>query len=216
MRVFSGFLLIALMAFSSPVHASPDVDFPQPGFSYGGKVRSGPGMKYRQVGSLREGDQILILNGTGTMMNGYEWFKIRYRNGQTGFQWGGIMCSQSPYATILRTCNGPGLHTQAPVSTKRAQPASNAVNGYSVARIVYPGGSFTSTGNGQWQEADTQGRVNFRFHEQARDEWSVYLFDASRNVSLQLDLHRKQVLYGIGNAPKTVLYPITASSGRRR
>ncbi|MEP3045483.1 MAG: MliC family protein [Roseibium sp.] len=215
MRRISGCLAVALLAFSSAAHASPDVDFPQPGYSYGGKVRSGPGMNYKQVGSLREGDEILLLNGTGTMMDGYEWFQIRYRNGRTGYQWGGIMCSQNPYPTVFRVCDGPRLQVNAPVQNNQpvaAQlPASGAVNGYSVGQVLHPGGSFTNVGNGQWHEADAQGRVNFNFREESRDEWSVYLFDASRNVALQLDLHRGQVLYGVGAEPKRDLYPITGS-----
>jgi membrane-bound inhibitor of C-type lysozyme len=215
MRSFSGFLLAGLIAFSTSVQASPDVDFPQPGYSYGGKVRSGPGMNFQQVGSLREGDHILILNGTGAMMNGYEWFEIRYRNGRTGYQWGGIMCSQTPYPTIFRVCDGPSLQSNAPVQANppvTSQPqASAGVNGFTVGAVIHPGGSFNAVGNGQWQETDAQGRVSFHFQEETRDEWSVYLFDASRNVSLQLDLHRGQVLYGVGAEPKRVLYQITGS-----
>ncbi|MCK7615522.1 MliC family protein [Roseibium sediminicola] len=215
MRSFSGLLLAGLIAFSTSVQASPDVDFPQPGYSYGGKVRSGPGMNFRQVGSLHEGDQILILTGTGAMMNGYEWFEIRYRNGRTGYQWGGIMCSQNPYPTIFRVCDGPRLQSNAPVQANppvTSQPqASAGINGFTVGAVIHPGGSFNAVGNGQWQETDAQGRVSFHFQEETRDEWSVYLFDASRNVSLQLDLHRGQVLYGVGAEPKRVLYQITGS-----
>jgi len=209
MRSFSGLLFVGLIALSPAVQASPDVDFPQPGYSYGGKVRSGPGMNFRQVGSLHEGDEILILNGTGAMMNGYEWFEIRYRNGRTGYQWGGIMCSQNPYPTIFRVCNGPALQSNAPVASQL--PASAAVNGFTVGAVLHRGGSFNAVGNGQWQETDAKGRVSFHFQEESRDEWSVYLFDASRNVSLQLDLHRDQVLYGVGVESKQVLYQITGS-----
>lgn len=215
MRSISGFLLIGLMAFLPVVHASPDVDFPQPGYSYGGKVRSGPGMNYRQIGSLHEGDEILILNGTGAMMDGYEWFEIRYRNGRIGYQWGGIMCSQNPYPTIFRVCDGPRLQTDAPVRSNppvTSQPTAPAgVNGFTVGAVLHSGGSFNNVGSGQWQETDAQGRVSFHFREVSRDEWSVYLFDASRNVSLQLDLHRGQVLYGVGAEPKRALYSITGS-----
>ena len=120
------------------------------------------------------------------------------------------MCSQTAYATIFRVCDGPRLQTQASVTSP--QPSGRAtVNALSVGQVRHPGGSFTNTGGGQWQETDAQGRVTFNFREESRDEWSVYLFDASRNVSLQLDLHRGQVLYGIGADPKTVLYPITQS-----
>jgi len=211
MRNLLQIVLLGLLALSTPVKASPDVDFPQPGYSYGGKVRGGPGMNYRQVGSLREGDRILILNGTGAMMNGYEWFQIRYRNGRTGYQWGGIMCSQNPYPTIFRVCNGPKLDTGRPAQNPNPEPNPGPVqvNGYNVSQVFHPGGSFSQAGGGQWEELNNQGRVTFRFREQQRDEWSVYLYDASRNVSLQLDLHRRQILYAVGNAPKSPLYAIT-------
>ena len=61
--------------------------------SWGGKVRSGPGTDYRQIGSLREGDPVRLVRNTGVMMNGYPWFEIRFKNGKKGFQWGGILCS---------------------------------------------------------------------------------------------------------------------------
>lgn len=116
---------IAFMPGSASL-ASPDVDFPQNGQSYGGKVRSGPGIQYGQSGSLYQGDAILILSGTGVMMNGYEWFQIRYRNGQTGYHWGGLFCSERPYPGIYQVCaprpqvNNP---PQQPPRSRRQPPA---------------------------------------------------------------------------------------------
>ncbi|PVB62811.1 MliC family protein [Labrenzia sp. 011] len=212
MKLLSVFFVLA--TFFLPIYpalASPDVDFPQPGQSFGGKVRSGPGMQYQQVGSLHERDDILILNGTGVMMNGYEWFQIRYGRGQTGYQWGGLICSQKPYQTIYKVC----AHRQSTSSNQQKKPdpvqpnAQRQVNGYNVSQVFHSGGSFSQSGGNQWEELNDRGRVAFRFQEQNRDEWSVYLFDASRNVSLQLDLHRRQILYGVGNQAKTPLYAIT-------
>lgn len=60
--------------------------------SWGGKIRSGPGTQYRQIGSLRNGDPVGLIEDTGVMMNGYPWFRIRLKNGRRGFQWGGILC----------------------------------------------------------------------------------------------------------------------------
>ncbi|WP_068411709.1 MliC family protein [Labrenzia sp. OB1] len=206
MKRFSVFVVLAMFLLPvRPILASPDVDFPQQGQSFGGKVRSGPGMQYQQVGSLYERDSFLILNATGVMMNGYEWFQIRYGNGQTGFQWGGLLCSQTPYPTIYKVC----APRQPAVNSPAKPNAQIPVNGYNVSQVFHSNGSFSQAGGGQWEELNTQGRVAFLFQEQNRDEWSVYLFDASRSVSLQLDLHRKQVMYGIGNQGKTPLYAIT-------
>lgn len=64
-------------------------------FSLGGIVRSGPGMSYSKADSLPYGEPVVLLERTGEMMDNYEWFKIEYSEGLTGYQWGGIMCSNA-------------------------------------------------------------------------------------------------------------------------
>lgn len=83
--------------------------------------------------------------------------------------------------------------------------------GRNVIWVDVPTGGFVSTGTGQWAEKDAQGNTAFMFRETGRDDWSVYLHDDSRNVQLQLDLHRKMILYGTDGGPKRDLYPITAT-----
>lgn len=61
--------------------------------SWGGKVRSGPGMNFKQVGSLKNGDPVILLEKTSEFFNGYNWFRISYGKGKTGYQWGGILCA---------------------------------------------------------------------------------------------------------------------------
>ncbi|MFN7025755.1 MAG: SH3 domain-containing protein [Pseudorhizobium sp.] len=61
------------------------------GMSYGGVLRSGPGMEHRRVASLREGDQIEIIEDTGVWFNDYKWYLVATPNG-TGYHWGGIFC----------------------------------------------------------------------------------------------------------------------------
>lgn len=73
--------------------------------SWGGVVRSGPGMRHRRLTSLRERERIKLLENTGVMMNGYPWFRIRFRGGRTGYQWGGIICSRGQaVSTLHRRC----------------------------------------------------------------------------------------------------------------
>jgi hypothetical protein len=60
--------------------------------SWGGVVRSGPGMEFKQVASLKEGENITVIEDAGVEMNGYRWYKIRFGGNRTGFQWGGILC----------------------------------------------------------------------------------------------------------------------------
>ncbi len=64
-------------------------------FSLGGKVRRGAGLQYEQTDSLPYGEPVILLERTGVMMDGFEWFRIEYSEGLTGYQWGGIMCSRA-------------------------------------------------------------------------------------------------------------------------
>jgi len=97
------------------------------------------------------------------------------------------------------------------------QQAPLNANGLSVTRVAYgvngeATGEIRQIGAGEWEErGDSGGRAHFR--ETGRDEWSVYLDDSSRGVRLQLDLHRRLVLYGAGNSPEMgPLYGISSAS----
>lgn len=74
-----------------------------PGLSYGGKVRSGPGMQHAQVGSLAEGDRIKIIRNAGVHFNGYDWFEVQ-QGDLVGYHWGGLMCSNQPVPGVLQQC----------------------------------------------------------------------------------------------------------------
>lgn len=73
--------------------ANPNDDFPVVAGSWGGIVRDGPGQQYRQLDSLSEGERITLTARTDVIENGYPWFKITYREGRSGYKWGGILCS---------------------------------------------------------------------------------------------------------------------------
>ncbi|MBL1242701.1 MAG: hypothetical protein COB13_012690 [OCS116 cluster bacterium] len=62
------------------------------GKSLGGKVRDAASMNSKQIGSLFEGNAIVITGNSGVNMNGYDWFEIEFK-GRKAYQWGGIMCS---------------------------------------------------------------------------------------------------------------------------
>jgi hypothetical protein len=66
----------------------------------------------------------------------------------------------------------------------------------------------------QWVKQGANGE-HFEFTEDNRDEGSVYLTDASRGVSLQLDLSRKQV-YLLGGQGKRAVFPIVNVSATMR
>lgn len=85
---------------------------------------------------------------------------------------------------------------------------ANGVNGYNVVEVYHSGGRFVENGGGRWTELGNDG-AQFNFVETGRDEWSVYLNDPGRNLQIQLDLHRRQILWGQNNGPKSPLYNMT-------
>lgn len=83
---------------------------PYPGMSLGGQVRSGPGMNYSKVASLGENAPapLTILKDTGLTMDGYHWFQIAWGHAATGYEWGGIMCSDDfKLNGIFEACKNP-------------------------------------------------------------------------------------------------------------
>ena len=90
------------------------------------------------------------------------------------------------------------------IAPAQAQTGTN-VNGQNVEVVQTAGGSFRKQPGGGWVEMDSSGRTAFNFQETGRDDWSVYLNDASRDVQLQLDLHRRKVSYGTNGGARSDL-----------
>lgn len=63
----------------------------------------------------------------------------------------------------------------------------------------------------RWVELSSSHTITARFEETHRDDWSVYLFDVSRQVRLQLDLHRKIIGYSDANSPQRDQYRILSA-----
>lgn len=104
-------LITALCAATIPALAQSAADeakLPMRGKSFGGAFRAGPSTDSRQIGSLRKGHKITILENAGSEMNGFDWIKIRF-NGRTGYQWGGVICSQAKVKGIYQTCREAGM-----------------------------------------------------------------------------------------------------------
>lgn len=80
------------------------------GYSYGGRLRSGPDAQSAPLASLREGEPIRILENTGIWFDGYVWYRVLTRHGE-GYHWGGIFCANIGEALegVLARCNGPRL-----------------------------------------------------------------------------------------------------------
>lgn len=88
------------------------------------------------------------------------------------------------------------------------------VTGRNVARVNFAQGYFEQGTGGSWIEYDSAGRPAFRFDEQNRDDWSVFLVDRSRDIRIQIDLHRRIIGFAPAGRPFGDLYPITASFDR--
>ncbi|WP_373235694.1 VHL beta domain-containing protein [Cohaesibacter celericrescens] len=111
-----------------------------------------------------------------------------------------------------------GLSIEAPKQQVRTNDGrivvaqNSAVNGHNVNTVSYPGGIFAQRSRRNWTE--TNGDGTFHFKETGRDDWSVYLYDASRNTEIQLDLHRKQILFSARGKRKKPLYRISSSTAK--
>ncbi|WP_424101249.1 hypothetical protein [Moorena producens] len=91
------------------------------------------------------------------------------------------------------------------------------VTGYAVQQAVFGGGgkklgAYFQTGPNGWKEVNAQGQTTFEFVEVNRDEWSVYMNDSSRGVSIQIDLYRKKVRYSDRNTPWRDLYEVLSAT----
>jgi hypothetical protein len=94
----------AAMEQSGP--SAPDLvgTYAETGYSYGGVLRTGPGMNYRRAGSLVEGDWVEIIAATGDWFNGYQWYYVNTPLGE-GYHWGGIFCTELALEGVLTTCS---------------------------------------------------------------------------------------------------------------
>lgn len=132
---------IATPASSNQTHANGavggnDTQLNLQGQSLGGKLRDGPGLNFRQTGSLPEGTWVTILKNTGVRMDGYDWFEVAADSGLRGYQWGGIMCSSgSQIAGVYQAC-GAHASSQPPVKVSQQQ------GGGWMAFALAPGGAF--------------------------------------------------------------------------
>ena len=84
---------------------APDTATQSKAASLGGNVRTGPGTEFARSDGLPYGEPVSILNATGVIFDGYEWFEIEYSEGLRGFHWGGIMCAMSgDVAGVFSSC----------------------------------------------------------------------------------------------------------------
>lgn len=142
-----------------------------------------------------------------------------------------IFASQNRSATNIATATPPGpqlVKFQPPTMDEQtfkdlAMGSSNTpsapvtINGKNASSVVFSQGgtdvgTFTQmAGTKNWTENTMSGQARFNYQETGRDEWSVYLYDATRKVRIALDLFQKKVKYsGPSDTSYRVLYPISA------
>src|SRR5688572_13521031 len=102
-----------------------------------------------------------------------------------------------------------------PAAAMSPIPQAERVDGSNLARAAFAEGRFEQSG-GRWIEYGRDGQARFEFEETGRDQWSVYLLDRSRNVAIQLDVHRRMVTYAENGGPRTDLYAITGAAASPR
>lgn len=93
-----------------------------------------------------------------------------------------------------------------------AQPGTD-VNGRNVTKVQYTengGGYFITNGENTWTEVTVNGRHNFT--ESQRDDWSVYLRDEGRKISIQLDLWQKKIYLTADGNERFILYSLGEAS----
>ncbi len=118
-----------------------------------------------------------------------------------------------PTGNVRKTINRPARRTCGVKTVSKP----TIVNGYSVKTVAFTHigqtatlGYFKQTSGKNWVETGTNiNDTRFNFTEVARDEWSVYLKDASRGVNIQLDLHTKKVMYSAANQSIVPLYAVS-------
>lgn len=62
--------------------------------SHAGKIRSGPGTQFRQIGSLTRGGTIQMLAVTDVQWESSIWYRIRHESGLEGYVLGSLLCAR--------------------------------------------------------------------------------------------------------------------------
>lgn len=125
-----------------------------------------------------------------------------------------LVLSSAITALIPSSAHAKGSNATKPSNSDRLSLSSRGeriqINGRNVGQVSHSQGSFLEQDNGNWVELGNNG-ASFKFREINRDDWSVYLVDQSRGVNIQLDLHRKKVVYSDNKGARFDLYTITTT-----
>jgi hypothetical protein len=76
-------------------------------------------------------------------------------------------------------------------------------------------GSFEKTSETSWKESNNQDGTHF-FSQTQLDDWSVYLKDEARSITIQIDLHQRSVFVDPFGGGRRKLYSITRSAAKTK
>ena len=137
---------------SSLKDSPKSVTLPLKAISWGGKVRSGPGMEYPQIASLAEGDPVELLENSEIWMDGFAWFKILFLDDEVGYKWGGILCTfddklDGVYSEKVSGIKNCGLGSVPSSATTPSYQLSQGIRGCSCGGKVRsgPGKQYSQT-----------------------------------------------------------------------
>jgi hypothetical protein len=87
---------------------------------------------------LNEGERVTLMARSDVMEDGYPWFKISYRDGRTGYKWGGILCSTgAERPDLFKIC--PVGQAQPPHSSQEPHAAKTKKSGCHQGQITVDG-----------------------------------------------------------------------------
>ena len=126
-------------------------------------------------------------------------------------------CKMTSASLLVATISvGLSAPAQALSFVKKNLPIAH-VFGSELSVVRFQQGEFRNRGNGQWDEISAKtNQVVYRFIAQSATTSHVTLFDASRNVTLVLDINLGQILFAVGTPTFRPLYNITTFEFVRR
>ena len=75
--------------------------------SASGNARAAPSIFAEKVASLGDGEPVIIRQNTDEFMDGFFWFQIEFSEGETGYIWGALLCTDADMPelnTTVRRC----------------------------------------------------------------------------------------------------------------
>ncbi|MCR9122796.1 MAG: SH3 domain-containing protein [Phyllobacteriaceae bacterium] len=73
-----------------------------------GNVRAAPSVFAEKVASLGDGEPVIIKRNTDEFLDGFFWFQIEFGEGETGYVWGALLCTDADEPelnTTVRRCS---------------------------------------------------------------------------------------------------------------